>query len=129
MVRTVRLSKKKSAEDYQRQIYYLRILKEDDQLIAVSKELLANFPDKKDYLLELSQEFFNQQKFDKSLELMTIFVDQFPTDLSAKSNKGMLLEIVGKKKEALKIYEEILAIDPNQAHTRNLHDKLFQTIN
>ncbi len=103
-------------------------LKEDDQLIAVSKELLANFPDKKDYLLELSQEFFNQQKFDKSLELMTIFVDQFPTDLSAKSNKGMLLEIVGKKKEALKIYEEILAIDPNQEHTRNLHDKLKQTL-
>ena len=129
MVRTVGLSKKKSAEDYQRQIYYLRILKEDDQLIAVSKELLANFPDKKDYLLELSQEFFNQQKFDKSLELMTIFVNQFPADLSAKSNKGMLLEIVGKKKEALKVYEEILAIDPNQAHTRNLHDKLFQTIN
>ena len=128
MVRTVGLSKKKSAEDYQRQIYYLRILKEDDQLIAVSKELLANFPDKKDYLLELSQEFFNQQKFDKSLELMTIFVDQFPADLSAKSNKGMLLEIVGKKKEALKIYEEILAIDPNQEHTRNLHDKLKQTL-
>jgi len=34
----------------------------------------------------------------------------------------------GSKKEALKIYEEILAKDPNQTHTKELYTKLKQTM-
>lgn len=128
MVNTIDKKKIKTAEDYQREIYYLRKLKDDDRLIQVAKELLLAFPDKKDYILELSKEFFNQQKYEKSLELVSAYVNQFPSDLSSKSNKGMLLEILGRKKEALKIYEDILAIDPNQQHTKELYDILKRSM-
>jgi tetratricopeptide (TPR) repeat protein len=127
MVQTVDQKEAKTAEDYQREIYYLRLLKEDKKLIAISKVLLNEFPDKKDYVLELSREFFTQQKYAESLELVNLYLEHFPNDLSTKSNKGMLLEILGKKKEALTIYEEILAVDPNQTHTRELYEKLKNT--
>jgi tetratricopeptide (TPR) repeat protein len=98
-------------------------------MIVVFKYLSRLFgEEKKDYLLEISKEFFEQQKIEKSLEIMTIYVDRFPEDLSAKSNKGMLLEMQGSKKEALKIYEEILSKDPNQVHTKELYNKLKQSI-
>ena len=128
MIRTVELKKDKTAEEMQREIYYLRLVHEDEKLVKISKELIEKFPEKKDYLLELSKEFFEQQKIEKSLEIMTLYVDRFPEDLSAKSNKGMLLEMQGSKKEALKIYEEILAKDPNQTHTKELYNKLKQSI-
>jgi hypothetical protein len=47
-----------------------------------------------------------------------------PDDLSSESNKGMLLEILGRKNEALVIYEGILKRDPNQLHTKQLYEKL-----
>ena len=128
MIRTVELKKDKTVEEIQREIYYLRLVHEDDKLVKISKVLIDKFPEKKDYLLELSKEFFEQQKIEKSLEIMTLYVDRFPEDLSAKSNKGMLLEMQGSKKEALKIYEEILAKDPNQTHTKELYNKLKQSI-
>jgi hypothetical protein len=40
----------------------------------------------------------------------------------------MLLEILGKKEEAFKLYDEILKQDPNQQHTRQLYEKLKQQI-
>jgi tetratricopeptide (TPR) repeat protein len=128
MVRTVDQKKTKNEDDYQRQIYYLRLLNQDDELIKVSEKLIKNYPNRKGYLLELSEVFFKQQKFDKSLEIITIYVDYNPKELSAKSNKGMLLEILGSKNEALTIYKEILAVDPNQKHTRDLYDKLKRTL-
>lgn len=128
MIRTVELKKDKTVEEMQREIYYLRLVHEDEKLVKISKVLIEKFPEKKDYLLELSKEFFEQQKIEKSLEIMTLYVDRFPEDLSAKSNKGMLLEMQGSKKEALKIYEEILAKDPNQTHTKELYNKLKQSI-
>jgi len=128
MIRTVELKKDKTVEEIQREIYYLRLVHEDDKLVKSAKVLIEKYPEKKDYLLELSKEFFEQQKIEKSLEIMTIYVDRFPEDLSAKSNKGMLLEMQGSKKEALKIYEEILAKDPNQVHTKELYNKLKQSI-
>jgi tetratricopeptide (TPR) repeat protein len=128
MVQTVDMIRLKSADDYQRQLYYLRLLKQDDELIKVSEKLIKLYPDGKAYLLQLSEEFFKEQQFEKSLRLMTIYVKYTPNDLSAKSNLGMLLEILGKKKEALKIYEEILEVDGNQTHTRDLYEKLKRTI-
>jgi tetratricopeptide (TPR) repeat protein len=128
MIRTVELKKDKTVEEIQREIYYLRLVHEDDKLVKIAKVLIQKYPEKKDYLLDLSKEFFEQQKIEKSLEIMTLYVDRFPEDLSAKSNKGMLLEMQGSKKEAFKIYEDILAKDPNQTHTRELYTKLKQSI-
>lgn len=128
MIHTVEIKKDKTVEEIQREIYYLRLLQEDDKLVKIAKVLIEKYPEKKDYLLELSKAFFEQQKIEKSLKIMSIYVDRFPEDLSAKSNKGMLLEMQGSKKEALKIYEEILAKDPNQVHTKELYSKLKQSI-
>lgn len=128
MVNTVEMKKSRSAEDFQREIYYLRLLKEYEKLVKIAKELLIAYPDKKDYILVLSQEFFEKRQYNQSFELMAAYVKQFPNDLSAKSNMGMLLEILGRKKEALKIYEEILAVDPNQLHTKELYDILKRTM-
>jgi hypothetical protein len=36
----------------------------------------------------------------------------------------MLLEMLGKEEEAMLLYEKILKADPNQAHTKELYDKL-----
>lgn len=128
MVQSVDMIRAKSADDYQRQLYYLRKLKMDDELIKVSEKLIKVYPDRKAYLLQLSEEFFKEQQFEKSLQLMTIYVKHTPDDLSAKSNLGMLMEILGRKKEALKIYEEILEVDGNQTHTKELYDKLRRNI-
>lgn len=124
MIQTVHQKKDKTAEDYQREMYYLRLVKEDMKLLTISKQLLNEYPDKKDYVLELSKEYFAAGKYNESYKLVNLYLDYFPNDLSTKSNKGMLLEILGRKKEALEIYEEILAVDPNQAHTRDLYEKL-----
>lgn len=124
MIETIDRKRNKNADDFHRQLYYLHLMHQHDRLIIAAKELLLHFPEKKDFILELSKEYFEEKNYNVSLELMTIYVDKFPNDLSAKSNKGMLLEITGNKKEALKTYEEILAVDPNQLHTKELYDIL-----
>lgn len=128
MVNTLNNMETKTADDYQRQLYYLRKLNQEDEIIKVADQLMGDFPDRKTYILQLSEEFFKEQKFDKSLALMRIYVKYNPNDLSAKSNLGMLMEITGNKQEALKLYEEILVVDPNQAHTRDLYEKLKRTL-
>jgi tetratricopeptide (TPR) repeat protein len=124
IINTIEHKKEKTADDYQRWIYYLNQLKKDQELITVSKEMMKLYPEKGAVVFELSKSFFTEKKYNESLELITLFVNANPKDLSAKSNLGMLLEILGRKKEALAIYEEILVVDPNQEHTRQLYDKL-----
>lgn len=128
MVNTVAMIEDKSPEDYQRAIYYFREMKDDAQVIQLTQELVSKYPEKKNDLLVLSEEFFKKGNFETSLKLMTFYTERFPDDLSSRSNRGMLLEILGKKEEAMKVYEEILKIDPNQQHTRQLHDKLKLTL-
>jgi tetratricopeptide (TPR) repeat protein len=118
------MRKEKDQDDYLRICIYSKETGEDS--IAVNHAILLGkaFPEKADYQLELAEYYFKKQRYDLSLKLVSAYVEGHPADLSARSNKGMLLEILGKKKEALTIYEEILKVNPNEAHTRELYQKL-----
>jgi tetratricopeptide (TPR) repeat protein len=124
IVETVEAKKIKTLEDLQRQLYYLNILEDKEGLVRVGKKLVNDHPKDCGMLFELSKNYFSSKKYEVSLELLNLYLEANPKDLSAASNKGMLLEIMGKKKEALSVYEEILAKDPKQEHTRVLYNNL-----
>lgn len=124
IVETVEDKKIKTLEDLQRQLYYLNILEDKEGLVRVGKKLVNDHPKDCGMLFEMSKNYFSSMKYEFSLELLNLYLKANPQDLSAASNKGMLLEIMGKKKEALSVYEEILAKDPKQEHTRVLYNNL-----
>jgi tetratricopeptide (TPR) repeat protein len=101
---------------------------QDVQGVDAAIELVKKYPEKSPFLLEYSEVLFKKSGFDLCLKLISAYIEANPSDLSAKSNKGMLLEILGKKEEAFKLYDEILKQDPNQQHTRQLYEKLKQQI-
>ncbi|MCE2713447.1 MAG: tetratricopeptide repeat protein [Cryomorphaceae bacterium] len=116
--------KEKNQDDYLRICIHSRDLKEDSTAVKYAIKLAGIYPDKAAFQLELAEHYFKTGDFSLSLKLVSSYVAANPNDLSAKSNKGMLLEILGRKKEALSIYEEILKTDPSQSHTRGLYEKL-----
>jgi tetratricopeptide (TPR) repeat protein len=124
IVETVEDKKIKTLEDLQRQLYYLNILEDKEGLVRVGKKLVNDHPKDCGMLFEMSKNYFSSKKYEFSLELLNLYLKANPQDLSAASNKGMLLEIMGKKKEALSVYEEILAKDPKHKHTRVLYNNL-----
>jgi hypothetical protein len=128
LIQKAQVKKSKDQDDYLRICIYSKELGYDSVAVANAILLGSKFDEKAAYELELAEHYFKMQKFDLSFKLVSAYVDQHPGDLSAKSNKGMLLEILGKKKEALVIYEEILKTDPSQTHTKQLYDKLKMTI-
>ncbi len=118
------LKKEKEQDDFLRICIYSKETGDDSIAVEYAVKLGQTFPEKATYQLELAEYYFKKQRFDLSLKLVSAYVDQHPNDLSARSNKGMLLEIQGKKKEALAIYEEILKVNPNEIHTLELYRKL-----
>lgn len=124
IIRTVDSKKVKNSEDLQRQLYYFNILEDREGLIRIGKDLVSDFPKDCGILFEFSKNYFTGKNYTLSLELLELYLQANPQDLSAASNRGMLLEIMGKKNEALAVYENILAIDPNQSHTRVLYNNL-----
>ncbi|MFO0494078.1 MAG: tetratricopeptide repeat protein [Flavobacteriia bacterium] len=128
MIRTARNRKEKTEDDLFRIAFYLKEIDEDEKGVDAAIELVKKYPEKSPFLLEYSEVLFKANRFDLSLKLISAYVDANPEDLSAKSNKGMLLEINGRKDDALMIYEEILKQDPNQQHTRQLYEKLMRQV-
>lgn len=118
----------KTADDLFRIAFYLKEQGQDVQGVDAAIELVKKHPEKSPFLLEYSEVLFKKSGFDLSLKLISAYIEAHPSDLSAKSNKGMLLEILGKKEEAFRLYDEILKQDPNQQHTRQLYEKLKQQI-
>jgi tetratricopeptide (TPR) repeat protein len=128
MIRTASTRPDKTADDLFRIAFYLKEQGQDVQGVDAAIELVKKYPEKSPFLLEYSEVLFKKSGFDLSLKLISAYIEANPSDLSAKSNKGMLLEILGKKEEAFKLYDEILKQDPNQQHTRQLYEKLKQQI-
>jgi len=124
MVQKALLKKEKDQDDYLRICIYSKETGADSTAVDYAVILGRAFPEKAAYQLELAEYYFKKNRFDFSLKLVSAYIDLYPTDLSAKSNKGMLLEILGKKREALQLYEEILKINPNETHTKDLYLKL-----
>lgn len=124
MLRTVELKKDQDAEDFHRQVYLLTQLKMDDKLLNYTQKNSMKYPEKADLISELAKRYFGISDFERSLSYTVMYTHMRPDDLSSESNKGMLLEILGRKNEALLIYEGILARDPNQLHTKELYEKL-----
>jgi protein O-mannosyl-transferase len=124
MLKTVQAKEEQDADDFHRQIYLLTQLKMEDELLKYAQENSINFPEKADLISELAKRYFSTSEFETSLKYMVLYTHMRPDDLSSESNKGMLLEILGRKNEALLIYEGILKRDPNQLHTKQLYEKL-----
>lgn len=72
----------------------------------------------------MSRLAFARNDYLMSYNLLNEYLKIKPGDLSSMSNKGMLLEILGRKEEALKTYEEVLSKDPNHQHAKALYEKL-----
>lgn len=124
MLKTVQAKEDQDAEDFHRQVYLMTQLKMEDELLKYAQENSINFPEKADLISELAKRYFSTSEFETSLKYMVLYTHMRPDDLSSESNKGMLLEILGRKNEALLIYEGILKRDPNQLHTKQLYEKL-----
>lgn len=113
-----------TADDFHNELYALYELKEDKELLKCIKAKAYEFPEKADLLSAISQQYFGKKEFELSLEILNVYLEIRPDDLSTLSNKGMLLEIMGKKDLALKVYEEVLSKDPNHAHAKQLYENL-----
>jgi tetratricopeptide (TPR) repeat protein len=124
MINTVRKIKKPSSEELKREIHYLIQRKRTDEILAPAIVMAKKFPKDAAYLMLISEQFFKEGKLELSLDLMKAYCKGNPSDLNAQSNLGMLLEMLGKEEEAMLLYEKILKADPNQAHTKELYDKL-----
>ncbi len=128
IIRTASARNEKTADDLFRIAFYLKELEQDAQGVDAAVELVNKYPEKSPFLLEYSEVLFKKSRFDLSLKLISAYLEANPGDLSAKSNKAMLLEIIGKKEDAIILYEEILKQDPNQQHTRQLYEKMKRQI-
>jgi tetratricopeptide (TPR) repeat protein len=124
MINTVRKIKKPSSEDLKREIHYLIQRKRTDEILVPAVVMAKKFPKDAAYLMLISEQFFKEGKLELSLDLMKAYCQGNPSDLNAQSNLGMLLEMLGKENEAMLLYEKILKADPNQAHTKELCEKL-----
>jgi protein O-mannosyl-transferase len=111
-------------DDFHNELFALYELNKKNELIQLIEQKGPQYPEKADLVSELSKQYFNKQDFKASLKILNIYLIMRPDDLSSMSNKGMLLEILGKKDEAIKVYEEVLSKDPNNAHTLQLYNKL-----
>jgi hypothetical protein len=120
----VQQKKEYGAEDFHHEIYALSELKKYNELLALTELKASSYPEKADLVAEMSRMAFSRNDFQMSLRLLDQYLKMKPEDLSSMSNKGMLLEILGKKQEALLIYKEVLNRDPNQQHARALYEKL-----
>jgi tetratricopeptide (TPR) repeat protein len=124
MINTVRKIKKPSSEELKREIHYLIQRKRTDEILAPAIVMAKKFPKDAAYLMLISEQFFKEGKLELSLDLMKAYCQGNPSDLNAQSNLGMLLEMLGKENDAMLLYEKILKADPNQAHTKELYEKL-----
>lgn len=124
ILQLVQQKKEYGAEDFHHEIYALSELKKYNELLTLTELKASNYPEKADLVAEMSRMAFSRNDFQMSLRLLDQYLKMKPEDLSSMSNKGMLLEILGKKQEALLIYEEVLKRDPNQQHARALYEKL-----
>jgi protein O-mannosyl-transferase len=113
-----------NAEDFHHAVYALSELKRYSELINLVELKAVSYPEKADLVAEMSRMAFARSDFEMSFRLLDVYLKMRPEDLSSLSNKGMLLEILGRKDEALKIYEEVLRRDPNQKHALELYEKL-----
>jgi len=129
MILTVRKIKKPSSEELKREIHYLIQRGRSDEILDPARVMAKKFPKDAAYLMLISEQFFKEGELELSLDLMKAYCKGNPSDLNAQSNLGMLLEMLGKENEAMLLYEKILKADPNQAHTKDLYDKLMARMN
>ena len=111
-------------EDFHHEIFALYSLGRYNELLDLVKRSSGRFPEKAELIAEMSRRFFAVQKYDESLDLLDVYLKLRPDDLSSLSNKGMLLEILGRKEEARQTYESVLKKDPNNKHSKQLYENL-----
>ena len=124
LLQVIRKKQDYTADDLHNEMYALFELNKTSELISLIEKKGPNFPEKAGLVSELSKQYFNRQDFVSSLKILDVYLIMMPEDLSSLSNKGMLLEILGKKQEAILVYEQVLSRDPNNAHTLQLYNQL-----
>lgn len=117
-------NKEYDAEDYHHEIFALNELRRYQDLLSLIRSKAKLYPEKADLIAEMSRLAFARNDYLMSYNLLNEYLKIKPGDLSSMSNKGMLLEILGRKEEALKTYEEVLSKDPNHQHAKALYEKL-----
>jgi hypothetical protein len=58
------------------------------------EQMVTNYPENYTIALELSKKYFEKQQFQKSLNVLEIYLKYQPNDVSALNNKKMLQEIL-----------------------------------
>ena len=124
LLQVVRKKQDYSADDLHNEMYALFELNKKEELILLIEKKGPEFPEKAGLVSEMSKQYFNRQDFESSLRILDVYLIMMPDDLSSLSNKGMLLEILGKRQEAIKVYEQVLRKDPNNVHTLQLFNQL-----
>lgn len=124
LLQVIRKKQEYTEDDLHNEMYALFELNKTAELISLIEKKGPNFPEKAGLVSEMSKQYFNRQDFISSLKILDVYLIMMPEDLSSLSNKGMLLEILGKKQEAILVYEQVLSKDPNNAHTLQLYNQL-----
>ena len=120
----VRTKQKYTADDFHNELYVLYELKEHKKLILLAGERIEEFTEKADLMVEISKQYFNNGQIESSLELLNSYLLVRPEDYSSLSNKGMLLEMLGRNNEAIAVYESVLQKQPEHQHARQLYEQL-----
>jgi tetratricopeptide (TPR) repeat protein len=115
-----------TAEDFHNELYALYELNRNEHLIQVAAKKIVQFPEKADLMAEISKQYFSNGQLENSLALLNAYLSARPEDYSSLSNKGMLLEMLGRNKEALLVYEQVLTNQPDHQHARQLCEQLKQ---
>jgi len=117
-----------TADDFHNELYAFYELNNDKELIRSANNKISTYPEKADLMAEISKQYFNRGQVELSLEMLNVYLSVRQDDYSSLSNKGMLLEILGRNQEAIAVYESVLKIQPDHEHARRLYEQLKQRI-
>lgn len=92
---------------------------EEKQAKAISSE---------DFLSSPAAEYFQAEQYEKALEALDSLSNQYPQDPLLLRYRAMALDRLGRSKEAISIFEDLLKQDPTHVPTRYFLGQAYERI-
>ncbi|MES2799838.1 MAG: hypothetical protein V4638_07465 [Bacteroidota bacterium] len=113
-------AKKIAQDDYHNAFYALLNLHRKQELIEHIVKHGANFPELIGLTSEQALKYFDEKDYSSAIRLINVYMQVVPKDLGMKTNLGMMYELSGEKEMAKKIYQEVLAVEPQNVKAQTL---------
>ena len=92
------------------------------------QHVLAINPRNPDALRNLISLYFEQQRYEETLDLFRTFIDVEPGNAQIHLNRGVVLHQLGRTDEALRSLDQALSLDPNLGQARTLREQIQQSL-